>query len=185
MPIIAVNIDLHNLTNIVILFMLLATACGVAFSRNLLVSTIYLTVFSLLMALMYVILQAPDVAITEAAIGAGVSTILFLGALILVGEVEAEKEVNKLVYVFFIITAIALTFTITYLPDWGSPDTPTNLHVAPYYINNTATDIGIPNIVTAILASYRGFDTLGEVFVVFTAAISVYALLFGRVTRKD
>ena len=185
MPLPLENINLHHITNILILFMLMVTACGVAFSRNLLISTVYLSIFSLLMALLYVILQAPDVAITEAAIGAGVGTILFLGTLIITGEKEASKKVNNIVYVFFAITALALISVITGLPDWGSLNAPATNHVSPYYIQNTTAEIGIPNIVTAVLASYRGFDTLGEVFVVFTAAISVYALLYGRVTRKD
>jgi len=179
------SINLQHVLNIFILFMLLITACGVAFSRNLLAATVFLTIFSLLMALMYVILKAPDVAITEAAIGAGISTVLFLGTLLLTGEEEKEKSTSSLVYIVFGITTVALVSIITELPDWGSANAPANLHVAPYYITQTSSDIGIPNVVTAILGSYRGFDTLGEVFVVFCAAISLYALLYGRVTRKD
>lgn len=179
------DINFHHLTNLFILFMLLVSACGVALSRNLLISSVYLSIFSLLMALVYVILKAPDVAITEAAIGAGISTVLFLATLLITGENEAPKKLNNAVYVVFVITAIALLAVITALPDWGDATAPANLHVAPYYIENTATDIDIPNIVTAVLASYRGFDTLGEVFVVFIAGISVYSLLHGRVTRKD
>lgn len=185
MPIFVENINIHHIANIFILFMLLVTSCGVAFSRNLLTSTLYLAIFSLLMALLYVILQAPDVAITEAAIGAGVSTVFLLGALILTGESEAPKQMRGVVYIFFAVTAVAITSIITDLPDWGSATAPANIHVAPYYIQNTESEIGVPNIVTAVLASYRGFDTLGEVFVVFTAAISVYALLYGRITRKN
>lgn len=179
------NIDLQHITDIFTLFMLLLTACGVALSRNLLISTVFLTIFSLLMALMYVILKAPDVAITEAAIGGGISTILFLCAIVLTGEKESIKKINNITYIVFAITAMALIAVITELPDWGSVDAPANKHVAPYYLNNTSEDIGIPNIVTAILASYRGFDTLGEVIVVFTACISVFALLYGRLTRKN
>ena len=49
----------------------------------------------------------------------------------------------------------------------------------------TTAEIGIPNIVTAVLASYRGFDTLGETAVIFTAGVGVMALLLGRRKRQD
>ena len=54
---------------------------------------------------------------------------------------------------------------------------PVQTHVGPDYIQRTPTDIDVPNIVTAVLASYRGFDTLGEVTVIFTAGIGVMLLL--------
>jgi multicomponent Na+:H+ antiporter subunit B len=56
--------------------------------------------------------------------------------------------------------------------------------VAAYYIQNSATDIDVPNMVTGILASYRGFDTLGETAVVFTAGIGVLVLLSGLARRR-
>jgi multicomponent Na+:H+ antiporter subunit B len=49
--------------------------------------------------------------------------------------------------------------------------------VAPDYILGSRNDIGIPNIVTSVLASYRGYDTFGETIVVFTAGIAVLVLL--------
>ena len=178
------NVDLHIITNLFIMTMLVITALTVAFSRNLIVSTIALSIFSLLMALIYVILNAPDVAITEAAIGAGISTILFIATLILTGEIEKPKPYNILTIVLFGITGAALLYAVVELPSWGDPEAPTNQHVAPYYISQTASDIGIPNIVTAILASYRGFDTMGEVVVVFTACIIIYTLLHGKVLSR-
>jgi multicomponent Na+:H+ antiporter subunit B len=180
--------EIHTIANIFILALLVATSLAVAFSRNLLAATIYLSVFSLLMALMYVILNAPDVAITEAAIGAGIGTILFLSALLLTGEKENSKPYGVAVITLFVVTGGALFYAMIGLPSWGDAMAPSNSHVAPYYINNTYNDIGIPNIVTAILASYRGFDTMGEVVVVFTACMIIYSLLHGRTVkpyRKD
>ena len=63
------------------------------------------------------------------------------------------------------------------MPPFGAADNPVQVHVAPEYIERTPTDIGIPNIVAAVLASYRGFDTLGEVVVVFAALVAVLLLL--------
>ena len=58
--------------------------------------------------------------------------------------------------------------------------------MAPYYIAHAEAETGVPNVVTAVLASYRGFDTLGEVTVIFTAGIGVLALLgFARRRRAS
>jgi multicomponent Na+:H+ antiporter subunit B len=63
------------------------------------------------------------------------------------------------------------------IPPFGDPEAPANLHVAPRYINQAYQETGSQNMVTAILADYRGYDTLGEVTVIFTAGISVILLL--------
>ncbi len=70
------------------------------------------------------------------------------------------------------------------MPNFGDLNSPANTHVAAYYIQNSATDINVPNMVTGILASYRGFDTLGETAVVFTAGIGVLVLLSGLARRR-
>jgi multicomponent Na+:H+ antiporter subunit B len=54
----------------------------------------------------------------------------------------------------------------------------------PLYIDGSENDIGVPNIVTSVLASYRGYDTLGETAVIFTAGIGVM-LLLGRRREED
>ncbi|MDF1558065.1 MAG: hypothetical protein P1P80_07800 [ANME-2 cluster archaeon] len=66
------------------------------------------------------------------------------------------------------------------MPDVGDPDAPTNLHVAPYYIKHSEEEVGVENMVSAILADYRGYDTLGETTVIFTAGVSVLLLLRRR-----
>jgi multicomponent Na+:H+ antiporter subunit B len=69
------------------------------------------------------------------------------------------------------------------LPAFSDPDAPMHRHVAPRYINEGLRETGVPNIVTAVLASYRGYDTLGETTVVFTAGIGVIALM-RRIRRR-
>ncbi len=73
----------------------------------------------------------------------------------------------------------ALIYGTLDMPPFGAADNPVQTHVAPDYLQRTPVEIGIPNVVSAVLASYRGFDTLGEVVVVFTAAIAVLRLLGG------
>src|SRR5690606_27618472 len=65
-------------------------------------------------------------------------------------------------------------------PVLGDPAAPVHRHVAPWYLEKTPHLIDIPNVVTAVLGSFRGFDTLGEVFVIFTAGIGVLSILGGR-----
>ena len=69
------------------------------------------------------------------------------------------------------------------MPHLGAPDAPIHSHVAPRYIEESPREIGIPNVVTSVLASYRGYDTLGETAVVFTAGIAVLVLI-GRGFRR-
>ena len=63
------------------------------------------------------------------------------------------------------------------LPEIGLLSSPVHQHIVPDYILGSRDDIGIPNIVTSVLASYRGYDTFGETIVVFTAGVAVLVLL--------
>ena len=135
-------------------------------------------IYSLLSAGIFVELDAVDVAFTEASVGAGITTILMLGTLAL--TTDSERPAAKfqwLPLLVVIVTGAALVYGSFDLPLLGDPNAPANLHVAPRYILDSGREVGIPNIVTSVLASYRGYDTLGEVTVIFTAGIGVMALL--------
>jgi multicomponent Na+:H+ antiporter subunit B len=116
---------------------------------------------------------------TEAAVGAGVSTVLFLAALISVGIHTPPRSIKRVLLplIVVLITGTALVYILEDMPSYGDAHAPPHTHVVPYYLQQTQADIDIPNIVTAILADYRGYDTLGETAVVFLAAISVLLLL--------
>jgi len=149
--------------------------------RNLFAVTMLSGIYSLVSAGLFVTMDAVDVAFTEAAVGAGVSTVFMLGALALTHSREkpsTHKPLIPLLVVF--ITGAALLYGTSDIPPFGQADDPVQQHVAPHYINRSGEEIGIPNIVTSVLASYRGFDTLGETVVVFTAAVGVLLLLGGR-----
>jgi multicomponent Na+:H+ antiporter subunit B len=155
-------------------------------SRNLFVASIWFGIFSLLMASNFFILDAADVALTEAAVGAGVSTVLFLGALALTGD--RETYTTKLEWIAFAVLIVLglVLFVVSFdQPVLGDPNAPVHTHVAPYYLQETPRLIDIPNVVTAILASFRGYDTLGEVIVIFTAGIGVVSVLSFRPKRKQ
>lgn len=138
-------------------------------------------IYSLLSASIFVVLDAVDVAFTEAAVGAGVSTVFMLSTLALTTSREKPKVRNPLLpLVVVVVTGAALIYGTFDLPPVGDPMDPIHQHVAPRYIEESGKEIGIPNIVTSVLASYRGYDTLGETVVVFTAAIGVLLLIGGR-----
>lgn len=66
------------------------------------------------------------------------------------------------------------------LPEFGDPNAPANTHVSPVYIEGAEKESHSPNIVTAVLADYRGYDTLGETIVIFTAGLACILILMKR-----
>ncbi|MDF1722819.1 MAG: DUF4040 domain-containing protein [Minwuia sp.] len=171
--------DWEAIINVVLLGLLLVVTVGIIRVRNLFAVVMLAGIYSLLMALVFTLLDAVDVAFTEAAVGAGISTILSLGTLALIDS-RREKLPNRVQFVPLLIslaTGGVLFWGMQDMPAVGTADAPNQVHVAPYYISQTPVDIDVPNIVTAVLASYRGFDTLGEVTVIFTAGIGVMMLL--------
>ncbi|MFT4608673.1 MAG: multicomponent Na+:H+ antiporter subunit B [Chitinophagales bacterium] len=143
-------------------------------------------IYGLLSASFFVAMDAVDVAFTEASVGAGISTLLMLTAVTMTGRSEdtgRHKPIWALVVVF--ITGGLLIYGTLDMPHFGSSQAPIHLHVAPRYINDSMQEIGIPNIVTSVLASYRAFDTFGEVLVIFTAGIGVLGLLGMAKRRKE
>lgn len=167
--------------------MLAITAIAIIVMRNILSVIMLGGIYSLVSATLFVALDAVDVAFTEAAVGAGISTVLFLSAFAVTGKRYTLARKNHIVAIFAVFTTgIALLYSVSDMPTFGDPAAPVHTHVAPRYIEQSGEEIGIPNIVTSVLASYRGFDTLGEVTVVFTALIAVLLLLgLDRGSRKD
>lgn len=134
-------------------------------------------IYSLLMASIFVLLDAVDVAFTEAAVGAGISTVLMLGTLAMTSSWEKIPVRTSLVPLAVVVaTGAVLVYGVSDLPAFGDPLAPANIHVAPEYIAESE-EFHIPNVVTNVLASYRGYDTLGEVAVIFTAGVGVMLLL--------
>ncbi len=165
--------------------MMAAVTVVIVGQRNLFAVVILYGVYSFLMATVLVALDAVDVAMTEASVGAGISTVLFLSALYLCKSEEMKPLHQPLLPLLVAIaTGAALVYGTLGLPAFSDPDAPIHQHVAPRYINDGPRETGVPNVVTAVLASYRGFDTLGEVTVVFTAGIGVIVLL-RRLRRRD
>lgn len=154
--------------------------------RGLMVVVMLSGMYSLHSAVILLALDAVDVAFTEAAVGAGISTVLMLATLSLTDSKEREKSPHTLLPIIVVVaTGAALIYGTLDMPRFGDPGAPIHQHVAPRYIEESPKEVGVPNMVTSVLASYRGYDTLGEVTVIFTAGIGVMLLLMGRKRKKD
>jgi len=161
-----------------LLTLMALVAIGIVRLRNLFAIVIMSGIYSFLMASVLIVLDAVDVAMTEAAVGAGVSTVLMLAALYLTKTEEATPRHTPLLPMFVaIVVAGALVYGADGLPPFGVADTPMNSYIGADYLARSVPETGIPNVVSSVLASYRGYDTAGETVVVFTAGIGVLLLL--------
>ena len=155
------------------------TAIAIARIHDLFAVVMLTGIFSLLGAATYVVMDAVDVAFTEAAVGAGASTVLMLGTLALTTKEERPAPAKNILGAFVVValTGIVLIYGTLDMPMYGDPIAPIHHHVANHYLTESTSEVGLPNVVTAVLASYRSYDTLGETFVIFTAAAGVLAIL--------
>ena len=168
-----------------VLFTFLAViAIAIIRLRDLFAAVMLMGIFSLISASLFTVMDAVDVAFTEAAVGAGISTILMLATLSLTTSKESTKfaRPQPLALIAVVLTGAALIYATFDMPRYGDPAAPIHHHVADHYIEDTEHEIGVPNMVTAVLASYRGYDTWGETTVIFTACVGVMMLLGGART---
>ena len=174
------------LVTVVLLSFLVAIVIGIIVLRDLLAGVILLGLYSLVAAGVFVVMDAVDVAFTEAAVGCGISTILFLGALSFTRHEQKPRGNDSLIAVVFVVmTGGLLIYGTLDMPHYGDPQSPAQTHpeLTQHYLYESMGETGMPNVVTSVLASYRGYDTLGETVVVFTAGIAVLSLL-GLIRRR-
>ena len=187
-------------------FLLLLVA-GVAIAtinvRSLLSATILAGIYSLLMALVWTNMHALDVAFTEASVGAGISTVLMLGALVLTKRfAKKERKLHVPALVICVLTGLLLCYGTLDMPHFGDPNAVIHTYRVPKLMlqnvgkheSAAPRDKGhaheghpdddfnghVPNSVTSLLAAYRGYDTMYETTVIFTAGASMLLLLRRR-----
>jgi len=168
-----------EVVDVALLVLLAVTGVTIIRLRNLFAAVMMAGIYSLLSAGLFVVMDAVDVAFTEAAVGAGISTVLMLGTLALVGYKEHEPAHKPLLPMFVVlVTGAILVYGTSDIPPFGDPANPIHHHVADHYLEESEHEVGhIPNVVTSVLASYRGYDTMGETSVIFTAMVGVLLLL--------
>ena len=161
-----------------LLTLMVVVTIAVIRQQNLFGVVILAGIYSFLMASLLIVLDAVDVAMTEASVGAGISTVLLLATLHLTRSTEMRLVRRNLVplFVSLVVGGILVWGTLA-LPPFGTADAPIHKHVAPRYLEKSVAETGVPNVVTAVLADYRSYDTLGEATVIFTAGIGVMLLL--------
>ena len=167
--------------------MLVFTTIAIVRLRSLFAIVMLSGIYSLLMANIFIVLDAVDVAFTEAAVGAGISTVLMLATIGITGyEMKPRSNIKRLIPLLVVtITGAVLVYGTFDMPGFSDSLAPIHQHVAPRYILDSPTEIGIPNMVTSVLASYRGYDTMGEVIVVFAALVGVLSLIGIRQSKVE
>jgi len=90
---------------------------------------------------------------------------------------------KKIAFLLTVALGILLLCAAEDLPIWGDVHTPASEYLSPYYIEKSMEQTAVPNIVTSVLADYRGYDTMFETTVIFCAGITVLTLL-RRTHRK-
>jgi len=180
-----VSFDIFIVIDLIIMSMLLVVGIALVRLNNLFAVVMLYGVYSLLAAIWFVSLDAVDVAFTEAAVGAGISTVLMLGAMLLTSrEAKPTPALRRWLSLGVVgVTGMALFYATFDMPNFGDANSPANSYVGLQYMYDTITEVGVPNVVTAILASYRAFDTFGEVVVVLTAGLGVMLILGIGTTR--
>jgi multicomponent Na+:H+ antiporter subunit B len=168
-----------------LLTLLAVVTVAIVRQRSLFGVVILASIYSFLMASVLIVLDAVDVAMTEASVGAGVSTVILLATLHLIKATEMQQVRPRLLPLFVALgTGAVIVWGTFVLPPFGTPDAVIHKHVAPRYLAESIKETGVPNVVTAVLADYRGYDTLGETTVIFTAGVGVM-LLLRRARRRN
>lgn len=159
----------------------LGCALGAALLEDTLAAVMAFAAYSLGVSVLWLVLQAPDVGLTEAAVGAGIMTILFLLALSNTASPDADRLFEPIRWRTVALVGgfvVLIGATVPALPAIGDPDSAVvGGEVTQYYLENAYAQTEVKNAVTAVLAAYRGFDTLGEGVVVFSAVVVTLSVL--------
>ena len=173
---------------------LILSAVMIARATNLFAAAMLTGLFSLTAASLFTMMDAVDVAFTEAAVGAGFSTVLFLGTLALTSRVERQQPARIFPFIVVLITGTAMAVGMMNMKHFGDIDAPIHQHVSKKIKDrewptvkaskqphppaekssksaqakkDEKKSVGLPNLVTSVLGSYRGYDTLGDTGVIF------------------
>lgn len=168
--------------DILVLLMMVICAVAALVLGGLLSSAIVTGVYSFLTCLIWTHMMAVDVAFTEAAVGAAISTVIFLGSAQYIdrwikADRPKEQGIKQITLVVTVICAVMMLTAANELPDWADPTSPASTYLSPVYIEQGYHETATPNVVTAVLADYRSYDTMFESVVVFAAALVVMLVL--------
>ncbi len=191
-----------------LILLAMVVVCGIAVIQinSLFAATMLAGLYSLLMAMVWSNMHALDVGFTEASVGAGISTVLLLGALTCTGRRAAGKDLamNWTALAICVVVGGLLVYGTLDMPRFGDPDAPIHHRRVPELLDQTVGKLPgrpplgagpsdphhphphddynghVPNTVTTLLAAYRGYDTMFETTVIFTAGITMVMLIRRR-----
>lgn len=181
-----ISFTMDSILNEFLLFITIITLIFACFkliiSKNLIESLIITSIFSLIISIGYLLMDAPDVAMTEVSLGAALSSCVMLNVIKITGQEYKSCSKTRFITasILCIIFISILAWVTIDFAEFGSSSSPVQDHLTSYYIQNTKNDIAIPSFTAAILASYRGFDTLGETTVVLIAGLAVLLITSRR-----
>lgn len=159
-------------------FLVFAVAAWTVFAPGAFAATVGYVVYGLLLSLVWIRLFAVDVALTEAAIGSGVTGVLLIGAAARLRGAEATAQkgptgLTRLVAAgLCLVVAAALAGVVLLLPEEGPTLAPQSMLNLP--------ETGLGNPVTAVLIAFRSFDTMLEKVVLVLAVVGVWSLAADR-----
>ncbi|WP_052667117.1 DUF4040 domain-containing protein [Nitriliruptor alkaliphilus] len=174
--------------DLLLLVVLVVTAVLALRARDLLTAVVLLAAYSLFAALLFTAMGAVDVGLVEGALGAGLTGVLFIAAILVTTNDAAERSDRgrRLLVLPFIAGFLGLVvYASTGLPDRGAPDAPAQRGVSTEYLERSLEQTQTPNVVTSLLADYRSQDTLGETLVILTAALATALILARRPDRPE
>lgn len=174
--------------DLLFLVLLIGTAVLALVARDLITSVALLSVYSLISSLLFAGLLAVDVALVEAALGAGLTGLLFILAILATTRTASERAPRRSRFTVLSVVAVFLGIMIyasVDLPNRGDPQGPSQTGIATYFLANSLEETNTPNVVTSLLADYRSGDTLGETFVILTAALSATVVLARRLGEDN
>lgn len=161
---------------------LLLCAAGVFYSRDLFRAVVMFIAFGLLLALVWVRLDAPDLALAEAAIGAGLTGVLMIDAVAHLSAKNAHHQGaqfdqtaarpqlwSRILPVF----SAVIIFILLLGAIWWRPDAPVSL---PDLVAESLPESGVEHPITAVLLNFRSYDTLLEIAVLLVAVVVAMAL---------
>ena len=163
-----------------LLILLVMTAAGAILVKDLISAVLILGSYSFLLAIIWAMLGAVDVAFVEAVVGAGLATVFFLLMLFATGSrniLIRRTPLPWMAIIAFPLLGLLLLYAAEDLPQFGDPKSPASVHVSPEYLNDSLQYTDTPNVVTSVLMDYRAFDTMIETAVIFTAGIACALIL--------
>lgn len=165
----------------ILLGVMLAAALVASETKNLLAAAVALGLVGFSVAIMFILVQAPDLAIVQIVVEA-LTVVLFTAVILRTTEIDTtvtaglKMETAMFITAFLAFGGLFLSLIISgfqELPRFGQP----LMRLATDYIQFGLERTGAANIVAAIILDFRGYDTLGEATVLFTAVVGVLTVM--------